>query len=117
MVRRPLLDGIGQAQNGLFIEWLADQLQADGQASGGEPTRPGGRREAGQGEGNSENIGKEPREGGGGLFPDLEGRRRRRRGNEDVDATESLLEIPPDQCPYLLCLAIVCVVVPGAERI
>src|SRR5262245_5359992 len=111
MVRRLLLEGIGQAQNGLFIERLADQLQTDRQARSGEPTRHRERRDASQIDRNGEDIGEVHLQGIVGLFPDLEGWRRRRWGNEDVDTAESLVEIPSDQRPYLLGLAIVCVVV------
>src|SRR5262245_33500821 len=116
MIRRLLLEGISQTQNGLFSERRTDHLQPDRQTRDRKPTRHRNGGEAGQVDGDGENVGEVHSQGVVGLFPDLEGCRWRGRGYEHVDAAESLLEILPNQRPYLLCLAIVCIVVSSAER-
>src|ERR1051326_224892 len=113
-----LFVGVGHAEDRLFVECLAHNLQTDRQLRvGGEAAGNAHTADAGEVDANREDVAEIHLEGIVRLFPDSERRFRRRRGHDDIALLERLLEILTDQRPYFLGAQVIRIVIARAQRI
>src|SRR5688572_29256463 len=91
-----LLQGVGDAKDGLLGEGAADDLHADGEAiheAGGDADAG----EAGDIDGDGADVAEVHLQGVIDLLSDLEGHGRRGWGDKGIDAPEGLVELATDE--------------------
>lgn len=117
MVLLALLIRVGRADQRFLRERLADDLQADGQALAALAARDGDARQAGEVQGDGADVLQVHLQRVCNHLADLEGRRRGRRGHDDIDRLEGFRVVLLDERADLECLEVVGVVVAGGKRV
>ncbi len=107
---------VGDGEEIVFLERLADDLETDGEVALGKATGDGEGREAGQVHIDGEDVAQVHRDRIIHPFSEFEGRSRGCRGQQGIDLLEGIEEVLPNQIPNFLSTKVVGIVVAGTEH-